>query len=437
VPSGIDSDRATIALVAHLQTTQWASTESLTVAQRQQLVQQAAFACKASPLFAKRMARGGLEPSDLSCPEGIAALPVLTRREIQSSGDEFFCTTVPPGHGRVFETHTSGSTGEPVVVRRTGVSELFWRAMAMRELQWHERNLSGRLCAIRANVPAAIDHDSWGPPASLFAPTGPLRILPIGLDVPELVAEIEAFGPTVLVVYPGTLAAIVAWCDERGRTFEDLQHILTIGESLPRAVRGHAEAVLDASVADTYTSEEVGYIASECPVSGRYHVMAESVLAEVLDENGHPCRPGDVGRVVVTDLHNFATPLIRYDIGDYAEVGHPCECGRGLPTWTRIVGRSRNLLRLPDGRRYWPRIGLLRSRSIAPVQQFQVIQDSLSTVEAKLVVERRLTASEEDGLRALIVESLGHRFDVRFTYVQGRIPAGPTGKYEEFVCRVA
>ena len=75
---------------------------------------------------------------------------------------------------------------------------------------------------------------------------------------------------------------------------------------------------------------------------------------EVLDNHGRPCKEGETGRVVLTDLHNFTMPLIRYEIGDYAEVGPPCACGRGLPVLARILGRSRNMLTLPAGDRIWP-----------------------------------------------------------------------------------
>ena len=77
-----------------------------------------------------------------------------------------------------------------------------------------------------------------------------------------------------------------------------------------------------------YSSQEVGYIALQCPENESYHIQAENVLVEILDDDGLPCEPGEVGRVVVTALHNLATPLLRYDIGDYAEVGSPCSCGR-------------------------------------------------------------------------------------------------------------
>ena len=105
---------------------------------------------------------------------------------------------------------------------------------------------------------------------------------------------------------------------------------------------------------DVYSANELGYIALQCPESEQYHVMSECALVEVIDGDGRPCRPGETGRLVLSSLHNYAMPLLRYEIGDYAEVGDQCPCGRGLPLLNRIAGRERNMLVLPDGRQHWP-----------------------------------------------------------------------------------
>src|SRR6202012_3802852 len=85
-----------------------------------------------------------------------------------------------------------------------------------------------------------------------------------------------------------------------------------------------------------------------------YHVQSEMLIAEVLRDDGTPCAPGEIGRLVLTDLCNFGMPMIRYEINDYAEVGALCDCGRGLPVLTRIMGRRRNMALDPDGRMFWP-----------------------------------------------------------------------------------
>ena len=167
-----------------------------------------------------------------------------------------------------------------------------------------------------------------------------------------------------------------------------------------------------------------------------YHIMSESLLVEVLDEHGNPCLPGQVGRVVITDLHNFATPLIRYDNGDYAEAGTACPCGRGLPTLKRIAGRERNMLLLPDGRR-WPAIGNYRVREIAPIRQYQIIQRNRETIEVRLVSDTPLTDGQETRLKEVIHESLEFPFQLQFVYFPGNIPRGPGGKLEEFICEAS
>ena len=235
------------------------------------------------------------------------------------------------------------------------------------------------------------------------------------------------------MVYPSNLDALTAYARERGLALPSLQHIRTIGETLHPRVRDQAKAQFGARLSDCYSSQEVGIMALECPAGGLYHVMGESLIVEILDPAGAPCEEGEVGRVVVTDLHNFATPIVRYDIGDYAEASGVCPCGRGLPTLRRIVGRERNLILMPDGTRHWPLAGGRYLREVAPVVQFQVIQHDRKRIEVRLVVESPLSAEQEAHVRAMVERSLRHPFAVDLVYFDGALPKGPGGKFEEFV----
>lgn len=160
-------------------------------------------------------------------------------------------------------------------------------------------------------------------------------------------------------------------------------------------------------------------------------MQSEGVYIEILDAAGQPCAPGQVGRVVITPLHNFAMPMIRYEIGDWAEAGASCDCGRCLPVITKIHGRTRTMLRLPDGAMRHPRFGERQFGAIAPIRQFQVVQKSLRHVNVSLVVARPLTHAEENKLRALIIENLGHPFEVTFAYLE-EIARAESGKFEDF-----
>lgn len=294
--------------------------------------------------------------------------------------------------------------------------------------------------SIRANLPDGKPQrlPNWGPPVAHFEQTGPALVLPIDMNLSEQVAWLNDFQPHYLLVYPSNLAALLDEVEAGRLRFDRLRQIRSIGELLRPALRDRVKEVLGVGTRDTYSSQELGMIAAECPVTGQYHSM-ESLLVEVLDEQNRPCAPGITGRVVVTDLCNFSTPLIRYDIGDYAEAGAEglCECGRGLARLGRILGRERNMLRLPDGKRRWPLVGFSRFRDIGNIVQYQVIQHDYHMLELRLVCKPQLSAQQETQLKTVICDALRHECDIRIVYFDRTLPYGAGGKFEEFICLIA
>lgn len=321
--------------------------------------------------------------------------PILTRYDLQKM-------KAPQG---AFTSKTSGSTGIPVEVERTALSKLWWNATNLRETFWHKRDLSQSFAIIRPQINQELMQKEWGPAFSLFGKTGPLYAHPVQGDLNRWLQKIQ---PGYLMTYPSILETI----DLKALT--QLKGIKTTGETL------HHRHPL---VVDTYSSEEVGTIAIQCPDNSEvYHVM-ENIIIEILDEQD---QPATTGRVIVTDLTSHY--LYRYDIGDYAELGH-CSCGRGLQTIKKILGRQRNMVRLPDGSKHWPRIGSLEYRKIAPIKRFQMAQIDATTLELRLIIDTPLTDSQQQALRKVIHQSIGYPFEIRFCYLD----EFPAGKFEEFI----
>jgi phenylacetate-CoA ligase len=388
-------------------------------------------------LFARHLAEAGLAAADLVSPEAMRRLPLLVRRHLQVGGNaDTYCDRLPEGHEPATEIRSSGSTGEPACARRTRVNQIFWLAHTMREYLWHGDDFANRVAIVRASVSDYSEMPGWGAPASILFKTGPSVLLPLRADVKQQLAWMAQFKPNAVLVYPSILDAMTREARKSGLAFPQLRLIRTISESLSQSVRDEAEAVFGVKVQDNYSSQEAGIIAIECPVSRLYHVMSDNLIVEILGDDGEPCSEGGIGRVVVTDLHNFGMPLIRYAIGDYAEVGPPCPCGRGLPTLRRIMGRERNLVRLPDGTTHWPHFGIAHFWEHAAVQQFQFIQHDLTHIEARLVVDTPPTPEGEAGLRKLIQDELGYPFELKFVYFEKALPRPANGKMEEFVCNV-
>jgi phenylacetate-CoA ligase len=425
-------------LLTQLEKSQWDSAHILQALQLERFARLASHVWRHSPFFRLRLEQAGLTLGQVWTAEAFARIPLLTRSELMLQEAHIRCHAIPPEHGQTYRMQTSGSTGQTVTVLRTDATQLFWLACSMRDHLWQRRDLSATLAIIKATTPVVDDpalaaQQGWGPPASLLAQTGPCYSQPLSMPVAQQARWLARIAPHTLLTYPTNLAALLD-LHERGEAPlpATLREVRTVGETLHPGLRDRC-AALGLAVVDLYSSQELGIIALQCPQSGLYHTQDENLIVEVLDEQGLPCAPGEVGRVVITDLHNYATPLIRYEIRDHAEAGPPCSCGRGLATLKRIMGRRRNMVMLPDGSRHWPLVGAHRFREIADIRQYQVVQHSLTDVEVRLVTPDVITPEQEARLTEMLHAAIGHPFPLRFSYSAQELPKTTGGKFEEFI----
>jgi phenylacetate-CoA ligase len=370
-------------------------------------------------------------------------LPILTRKDLQRVGEELASSSIPAEHGTVLVNTSSGSTGAPVSVGGTLFDAWVFKALNLRHFLWHPHDFSGRFVSIRhvadheADYPAGARYERWGDTATFPFATGPAAALSIAASISEQAEWLARQDPDYLQSYPSNLLGLAHYCERHGIDLPHLEHVATLGEVVNSEVREAIREAWDAPLVDIYSAQEVGLIADQCPDHEHYHVPAETILVEVVDALGEPCAPGQVGRVLVTPLFNYATPLLRYEVGDYAEVGPTCACGRGLPVLTRILGRERNaLLVAPTGECYWPAFGSRKFTSIAPIVQHQFVQKGADWIEARFVTERPLTPDEEAQLTTHIQGRLPWPFRVTFSYPDD-IPRNASGKFENFMSELA
>lgn len=431
-----------LALLFELECSQWQSAEELQDLQFRQLKHVVCHASQTVPYYRDLFAERGLDLGGVVEPDRWQEIPLLTRRDIQLSGNRLHSTNIPRHHGDVTTTSTSGSTNAPVTTLGTNLTKLFWQVFTFRDHFWHRRDFRQSLAAIRYTgdrnslPPDGEQFDNWGLSTAGVLPTGPAFVLNVQSTIEEQAKWLLKLSPGYVLGYPSSLLGIARLFEERGWQLPQLRGLRTFGEILEPACRSTCERIFGAKIVDMYSSQEVGYIALQCPAHEHFHVQSENLLVEVLDDSGQPCKPGVVGKIVVTTLHNWAMPLLRYDIGDYAEVGSPCPCGRGLPVLKRILGRQRNLLVLPDGRQCWPVFDAgERPEELPPFFQFQVIQRSLEQIDVLAVRHQPFTTSEEDRLKRYLQQTLGHPFRIAIHCVDS-IPRSRTGKFEDFICEV-
>jgi phenylacetate-CoA ligase len=424
-------------LVRQLEISQWWPADDIACHQARQLAKILRHALETVPYYRERIDAGYRDVEEHRLLEIWRSLPTFNRAQLQEAGDAVSSESVPPAHGRSSLVQTSGSTGRPIRILSTELNQLFWRALTVREHLWHGRDPLGKLVAIRPDRDAAATRSaaraSWGAPIASLYRTGPSALLDSRNDIENQVRWLQAQRPTYLLTLPSNARALAETSLAQRVRLASLEGVRTYGESLNPGLRALCREAWNVPVTDMYSAQEVGYIALQCPEHEHYHVQSEHLLVEVLDAVGRPCTPGEIGRVVVSTFHNFAAPLIRYEIMDFVEVGEPCPCGRGLPVIRRLLGRERNLARAPDGRRYWPSFPTEAWMSIAPIRQIQLVQTSLRHIEVRYVMARELDSREQDLLGRSLRASLGHPYHFDLARCDEAILRGSNGKYEDFV----
>jgi phenylacetate-CoA ligase len=147
--------------------------------------------------------------------------------------------------------------------------------------------------------------------------------------------------------------------------------------------------------------------------------------------------PGKPGRVVVTNLNNFAMPLIRYEIGDVAVASQQvCTCGRGLPLLESVLGRTSDFITSPSGKLIYGEFFTHLFYKIQGVYQFRVIQETTADLTVQIA-----SGPDFDQQAALkYIEDAIHEhgdpaFRVRFELAD-QLPASSSGKYRFTLSKV-
>lgn len=287
-------------------------------------------------------------------PEAWADVPLLTRREAQEHRLSRRAFELQDG-SRIFSSRTSGSSGAPLDIAWNRVATISTRAAAERMHRWHNLDIEAPVAEIKSfggsgyEFPGGRGQQGW----SLSAPDAIRYRLSVSTPVQQQLDWLALVGAPYLTTYPTMLRELALEAIKQKSTLR-FEAVLTVGEVLTQETRQVCHEAFGAKIIDSYGCQEMGKLAIQCDQSDLYHICLSNVLFEVLDDNGKQVAPGESGRVVLTSLYNYATPFIRYDIGDYARLAAgPCKCGRSLPAITALEGRRRNMVTLPNGDKRW------------------------------------------------------------------------------------
>ncbi len=376
---------------------------------------------------------------DASSPATIAEswpqIPILTRAEAVSNRVRLMSENVPPSAGQVVEKETSGSTGMPLRYRSTRTFEVANCALTERMFRWWRIDGKkpfaqiARTTLATARVPEGTVAHGWhtGRPAGIKYSLA--HIFDIDTQLKWLIAR----KPAYLSTFPGIIKELAITARRRSVDLKfDL--VFSVAAILDAEARDLCRSVFGAEIADTYGAQEAGHLAAECPDCHAYHLSADATVIEILRDDGSAAGPGEIGRIVVTPLHNHAMPLIRYELGDFAEVG-AAQCERRLPSVRRILGRYRNLFRFRDGTRLWPVASAFFLGDYVAHKQFQIVQTDFEHVEIRYVPEAAAAPVDLPGLTERVRLVLRQPVEVTVQAVE-KIERAASGKFEDCISLV-
>jgi len=421
------------AYLQELNRSQWLPREELEGIQFKRLNMLLKHACENVPYYQRKFQEAGLKPDDIKSIDDLTKLPILTKDDIRANLEDLIATNFPMEAMAPYST--GGSTGEPLHFYVTKRCKDWGSAAEYRALSWYGYEPGNKIAYL------------WGSPLDLSAQQArsrALRNLVLGrvwlnaFDMsPEQMSrfarKLIKFKPRVLSAYTAAAYLFARYIKEQGIKAIRPKAVITQAEQLFDHQRELIREAFACDVFDVYGSRELSTLATECPEHTGYHIPVENVVLEFIRGHKH-VSPGETGKVIATDLHNYAMPFIRYQSED---LGVPsdktCPCGRGLPLMESIEGRV--LDNIVTHGKVVSAAAITTLFKDFPINQYQVIQESRGEILVKIVRRDEYSGADSERLLQKLHNHIGAELVINITIVDSILPE-KSGKRRFIISKV-
>ena len=366
--------------------------------------------------------------------------PILEKEIVRNNPQAFIADD--KAIGELYVDHTSGTTGKQALIYESRATVKQWYALSEARIRrWHQVSYQDHWGMFGGQK--IIPVDRMEPPFWITNYSLQQRYFSIfhitRETTPGYVQALHKFAPSHLIGYPSILAVLAYHILELGLPAPALKVIICNSEQVLEHQRKLMVEAFKCPVIETYGMAEITAAASEC-TAGTLHTWPEAGILEVYhpEEAVYVNEKGIEGDFVMTGLLNPDMPLIRYRNGDRGSLPDweaRCECGRSLPRFGSIQGRTKDLIRTADGRKLYILDSIFNG---LPIVEAQLIQESLSSFVVKLVPLDH-TGSGLAELDAKISKILRpYLGDAQITIIPlSSIPRNSNGKFQPFVSRLS
>jgi phenylacetate-CoA ligase len=167
-----------------------------------------------------------------------------------------------------------------------------------------------------------------------------------------------------------------------------------------------------------YSAGETGPIAFECDKhEGYFHIAHSNVIVDCDQKLTSSFNGASLGRLLITHLHSYSTPVIRYDIGDFAKLHNQCRCGHDGPTLSNIYGRGKHFLSHPNGTLLPFYVSTRLLLEVASFKECRFTQSKIDTIVLEISGRDIIPGEEEEALKKLVTKITDPAFRVEIKAV--------------------
>ena len=392
-----------------------------------------------SSFYRSRFESLDITPDQILNTSDITKLPFLEKDDVRDNlHSGLLSNTIDKK--KMLRINTSGSTGRPFTIyadRRqleirfaSTIRDLEWTGWKFGDRQarlWHQTLGMSKIQVVRERI------DAWFM-RRMFIPA--FEISPHNIET--FVSRIREHKPVLIDGYAESLNFLATYIQTGNSAGFSPLAIMSSAQALPENTRQIIEDGFKTKVFDKYGSREFSGIAYECSEHSGHHVVEESYIVELLVD-GRPAKVGEIGEIVITDLCNFATPMIRYRIGDLAvayDNSNPCACGLAHKRIGDIEGRTQAIVHCSDGTWLPGTFFAHFFKDHEDVIRFFQIEQTVKGVMTLRIVKND---GFSENLILKIIEDLGKytgKTEINLDYVD-EIPLVRTGKRSPVVSQVS
>jgi phenylacetate-CoA ligase len=383
-------------------------------------------AWREAPFLARFWRSAGVRHEPLERVADLERYPVLTKAHVTANYEDMIARS---WRGKTLTKTTGGSSGTPFKLEYTMESYARRTAIMWRGYAWGGADLGTKTAYLWGTGQRTSGFG--GLKDSLYHRAFNRRFLDAfsmtESNIGDYVRQIEEYAPDVLVGYVAPTVTVARHLVRQGKTLRGLESVITGAEALFEPERKVIEKAFGCKVFNTYGCREFMLLASECPEHSGLHANIDHVVLETVDPDGHRVR-GVSGDVVVTDLHNYGMPFVRYQNGDRATWSDTkCACGRGLPLLASVDGRILETIRTSDGRHVPGEFFVYAMLEMLSIKQYLVVQTALDAIEVHVVKDGLVTDEERSKITAKMRTAVGDKCKLEVKQVDA-ISASKSGK---------